>query len=110
MPCSHDKCSNEANWRPMLEFRSRKNSETTNVRFSQLLYCNQHRQSLTIVNFLSDEGFTKMVKFLKENGKPAPVQRYTTLNWEELSPNELPICTTTIIEGLPPGTDDELPF
>ena len=56
--------------------------------FSQLGYCDEHKSVLNLASFLSDEGFTKITKFLREAGHAAPDRPLTTLGWNELDPDE----------------------
>ncbi len=106
MTCSHDDCKEPARWRPALELRARKGSEPRLARFTQLAYCDQHRASLGIETFLSDEGFVKLVKHVREAGLAAPSKQHTTLTWVKLTPEEMDTAderqqqTTTPVEDL----------
>jgi hypothetical protein len=78
------------------------------VKFTQLVFCGDHKASSTLATYLSSEGFVKLAKFLRENGKPNPIQRNTTLAWEELAPELLETMSPlTIAEANP---DDDLAF
>lgn len=108
MACSNENCSGDGAWRPVLEMRSRKDGPITHVKFSQLIFCEEHKASSTLATFLSAEGFIKIAKFMRENGKKAPIQRNTSLGWERLSPELLDtISPLTITE---PNPDDDLAF
>ena len=108
MPCSNENCTHEARWRPVLEMRSAKKGPITTVKLSQLVYCEDHKATSTLATFLSNEGFTKIAKFMRENGKKAPAQRNTTLTWEELSPELLETLTPLTLAE--PDPDDDLAF
>jgi len=88
MPCSHDDCPQDPTWRPALELRSRRDDPPTLLHFCRLGYCADHRQSLQVDTFLSDEGSSKISKFMRERGKPAPDRTLTRLAWEPLTPQE----------------------
>ena len=109
MSCSHPSCQSPNRWRPVLELRSRKSCPVTRARFSTLTYCDGHKKVSALSDLLSSEGFDRIVKFLRENGKPAPVRRHTTLTWELLTEEEL----STLAETPRPETslaDEALPF
>jgi hypothetical protein len=92
----------------MLQLRSAKKGPVTLLRFSQLVFCDEHKATSTLESFLSDEGFVKISKYMRENGKKAPAQRNTTLAWEKLSPELLETLTPLTISN--PNTDDDLAF
>jgi hypothetical protein len=108
MPCSAENCPNEAFWQPVLELRSAKKGPITTGKLTQLVYCEEHKKISTLTNFLSDEAFVKIAKFMRENGKKAPAQRNITLTWFKLSPEMLETMSPlTIAESDP---DDDLAF
>ena len=107
MSCYHRNCSKTPKWHPVLILRSRKNSSPFRMKFLQLLFCDSHRESYTLNDLLSDEGFTKISKFLKENGKTAPSQRCTILDWTPIPIDEIPVLTP---RDQPSPSDDDLPF
>lgn len=89
MPCSHQGCSNDPVYRPILQTRSRAGGKTTNVTLCQLGYCEDHRSSYKVDNLYSAEGHTKLAKFMREKGVPEPEQKLTTLSWKSLTPEDL---------------------
>lgn len=91
----------------MLELRSRKNGKVTALRFLKLSHCDFHRNSYKLADILSDEAFVKIVKYMRENGKEAPIQQHTTLSWELLTDKEQEMLTTVVSEQ---SVDDSLPF
>jgi hypothetical protein len=108
MPCSFASCEGECRWRPALELRVRKNDKPTKARLTQIAYCDDHKKVLTIDDVLSDEGYKKIAKFLKERGRPVPVKRNITLAFEELTASEAEKLTPVIDKAKP--DDDFLPF
>ena len=72
----------------MLELRSFKTSPPYRLRFCRLGYCTEHQAAATVDTFLSAEGFTKISKFLRENGKAEPDKHFTSLAWDPLPPDE----------------------
>ena len=89
MPCSHDDCQQEPAWRPAFDLRSSRSDVPTRLHFNHLGYCSDHKEALQIDTFLSDEGHTKISKFMRESGKRAPDAALTTLVWEPLSPADV---------------------
>jgi hypothetical protein len=114
MPCSYNKCETPGQWRALLELRPRKTGAVTRAWFRKFAYCDEHKNQLTLAYFLSDEGFTKLIKGLRENGKcmkssNTPVQRHTTLAWEKLTPEEGASFEPSP-SPMPKLENDELPF
>jgi hypothetical protein len=108
MSCSTDGCSKEGKWHPVLEMRSRKDGPAIRVTFSQLVFCDEHKALQGLASFLSAEGFVKIAKFLRENGKENPIQRNTTLAWTVADQKESDLLTTIAMPDL--DTDDDLAF
>jgi hypothetical protein len=44
--------------------------------------CEEHKGEID--NYLSVEGFDKLVRIMREAGKSVPIRRLTTLNWEKI--------------------------
>lgn len=108
MACSNENCSIDGVWRPVFELRARKNGPITRVWLTQLVYCDVHKEGMTLAMLLSAEGFVKLAKYLRENGKGTVIQRNTTLAWERLAPELLETITPLIIAE--PNPDDDLAF
>lgn len=89
MTCSHQQCQNIPEYQPVLETRSRAGGKTTRVYYLELAYCGQHQASYKLENILSDEAFTKLVKFVREKGFPPPERPLTTLGWKKLDEDDL---------------------
>jgi hypothetical protein len=88
MPCSQDDCPLDSAWRPALDLRSRAAETPSRLHFCRLGYCSEHQKSLQVDTFLSDEGGSKISKFMRENGRAAPDHSLTRLAWEPLTPAE----------------------
>lgn len=108
MACSQGRCQNPCEWKPVLELRTKKSDPPTRLRFKTLGYCTEHKSGLVLSNFLSDEGFVKIAKFMRENGKPSPVQKITSLAFEALTKEEIKTLEPLIAQNQP--ADSSLPF
>ena len=107
MSCSHDDCPNPATWRPALDLRSKREEKPRRLLFLHLGYCDEHRRKLELGAFLSDEGATKIVKFVREAGLAAPNPKLTTLAWVPLSTKDAVALSP---KQQSTTTDDELAF
>jgi len=105
MKCSQEGCSEKGIFRPVLNLRASRTGSTTKLRFTQLGLCESHHRNKTIDDFLSAEGFDKLVKHLREAGKHAPVRKLTLLDWETIS-SDVEIIAPVKLET----TDEALPF
>lgn len=72
----------------MLELRASPRGTARRLYFEQLGYCDAHKKSTTIATFLSEEGWDRMAKTLREAGKERIDRRSTTLAWELLTGKE----------------------
>jgi hypothetical protein len=88
MTCSQDDCQEAPLWRPIIETRSRRGETPTRVSLVQLGYCEEHRKTSGLATFLSDEGFTKLNKFLRETGRESPDRSLTSLGWSPITNEE----------------------
>jgi len=88
MDCSMENCPNTPRWHPVLELRHSKRGPVTRATYLQIRLCDDHKQSSNLGNFLSDEEFTKIAKYMRECGKGAPLQRNTTLDWTPVEVGE----------------------
>lgn len=75
-------CSSPGTWKPILKLRSRSNGPTAILRFRSISTCEDHRKTSTVDSFLSDEGFDKLTRHLRDAGKSVPIRRLTALDWE----------------------------
>jgi hypothetical protein len=102
LTCSMENCPNTARWHPVLELRHSKKGTVTLGTYLQIRLCNEHKEKANLADFLSDEGFTKISKHTRENGKGAPLQRNTTLNWTPVTPGEK-LPTDTLLDPVASG-------
>jgi hypothetical protein len=107
MSCHVDNCRNPTRVLPVLELRRKKGEKPRRVWLREVSACEDHSRTLTLDDFLSDEGFDKLTKHLKQRGLPTPSRRLTTLAWEELPPDQITRPTTA---STTPDGDEELPF
>jgi hypothetical protein len=96
--CYLDPCTNPGIWQPILNLKSRSNGAVTPMRFKKIRVCDEHKAVSTVDSFLSDEGYDKLVRNLRDAGKPIPLRKLTTLDWHR-DPIEDPIETPE--EALP---------
>ena len=83
MTCLREPCSNPPTWHPVLKLRSKQEDPVTHLCFTEITVCDTHKQDATVNSFLSMEGFDKLVRILREAGKPAPVRRFISLDWQK---------------------------
>jgi len=89
VPCSQDQCQKRARWLPVVLLRRSAKGEPASVRFRRLGYCDEHKAKGTLKTVLSDEGFARLAKHLRESGLPEPSPRHSELVWERLRPADL---------------------
>jgi hypothetical protein len=89
LPCLHTSCRKQGSWQPVLELRSKQNGHVTLLRFTAIAVCGEHQASAEVISFLSIEGFDKLVRILKEAGKQVPVRKFTSLEWEQITPDSI---------------------
>lgn len=62
-----------------------------------MIFCERHKDEAKLTDFISLSSWDKIVRFLREAGKPAPKRNLTTLRF--------------VVVGSPESKDgDELPF
>lgn len=98
MKCFDHDCKHDGIWMPMLLFRRIPKSKPLVSRMIELGLCERHKESADIKMFLGDEGWTKIEKFLRENGFQKFKKNLTQLDWK-LRP-EVPVY----------NPDADLPF
>lgn len=108
--CHTRGCDLPGTCRPVLELRPRKDRPGPRVRFrDDVSMCPGHAGAATVETFLSNEGFDKLCKHLREAGKKAPPRKYVVLHWEGGVPEvQAPRTGGEVVEQ--PGADDDLPF
>ena len=106
--CYLDPCTNPGIWQPILNLKTRSNGAITPLRFKTIRVCDEHKKDCTVDSFLSNEGFDKLARHLRDAGKPVPQHRLTSLSWER-NPIEEP--STTPKESQPVvSVEETLPF
>ena len=118
--CHMEACPLTGTWQPILRLRPKKDAEPLGIRFRSIRVCDHHRSISTVETFLSDEGFDKLSRHLRDSGRPMPKRRLVTLDWERTGIEDVPPVPMTTMEppapGIPPGTsdlsltDEDLPF
>jgi len=99
-------CPGSGDWNPVLELRHRKGGSVTKGTLINLAICDEHKAGSTLATFLSAEAFTKIIKYMRECGKVAPIQRNTTLSWSRVDQPEL-----RSVDTMPdPSKHEELAF
>ena len=78
----HFGCERDGIWTPLIMCRKTPKSNPLRSRMFELGVCDLHKDKSSIKNFLSDEGWTKIEKFLRENGHQGYKQGCTYLDWE----------------------------
>ncbi len=107
MPCSQDDCQLTPKWRPVLAIGTKRRGKPLEFRFTRLGYCDAHRDKAVVATVLSDEGFHKVAKHVRELGLGNLDRASATLKWEEIDSREAERMTDTQDSTV---TDDTLPF
>ena len=81
--CYLDPCPNPGIWQPILNRPSRSNGARTTLKFMAIRVCDEHKVSSTVNSFLSNEGFDKLSRHLRDAGKSVPQHKLTTLSWKQ---------------------------
>ena len=94
MKCSKTDCPGIGRHSPVLLLRKTKKGSPLRAELRQLAICEGHKESATVNDFLSDEGWDKISKKLREAGKGTFSKGLTSIDWQpteaEVSPEELP--------------------
>ena len=97
MNCTRANCPGPLVWRPLLEMRTSVKAAPVKATFVNLGFCEQHKDAARLKDFLSESSWDKIVRFMREAGKPAPKHNLTTLRF--------------IVVDSPESTDaEQLPF
>lgn len=97
--CYLDACPNPGIWQPILNLKSRSDGTPTSLRFKTIRACDEHKSASTVDSFLSDEGFDKLARHMRDAGKSIPQRKLTTLDWEQ----------DPTIDPSPPPSPQEIP-
>lgn len=112
MPCSHEDCPRSPKWVPVLELRSGPRAVPRVLKFMRLGYCDEHRGATTLGSLLSEEGFNKIAKILRESGKEKISRDATTLAWRPMSYADKRRLSRSLhhTHAAPEPDDEELAF
>lgn len=80
--CKRDGCPGTGIWIPVLVLHQKRGDDGLRARMPNVEQCELHKDSGTIEDFLSPEGWDKLQRHLREAGKGRYAQRLTTLEWE----------------------------
>ncbi len=87
--CARKDCPGIGYYVPILQIRMKKKDKPLSAELPQLIVCEGHRLSSVVTDFLSDEGWDKIVKHLREAGRGGFSKTLTTLAWREIEvPND----------------------
>ena len=81
MNCTRANCPGRLVWRPLLEMRTSIKATPVKGTFVNLGLCEQHKDAARLKDFLSESSWDKIVRFMREAGKPAPKRNLTTLRF-----------------------------
>ena len=81
--CYLTPCAEPGIWQPILNLKSRSNGSVTTLHFTKIRVCDKHKTASTVDSFLSDEGFDKLARHMRDAGKSVPQHRLTTLSWKK---------------------------
>lgn len=102
--CSVKDCAGPSAFLPVLGLRSSTTDHEIMAKIPNRPVCNLHRELLTTKDFLSDEGWVKIVRHMKEAGKPAPSKNLVRLAWEEITKGASTLIHNPIVTATNPGT------
>lgn len=83
--CTWKLCEQPGIWLPKLIFRRTKKDEPFGAVLSEKAVCDLHRDHAQLQTYLSDEGWDKISKFLRESGRGRFMKSLTEL---EFVPNK----------------------
>ena len=110
--CSKPDCEEQGIWRPIIAFQSFRKKPGPKVRFKQIRMCESHKNTISIENLVSDEGWGKLLKHTREAGKETSTRKPTALSWEkvEITDEETVLRLTPEASRIDPKNEEELPF
>lgn len=82
MNCTRPNCPGQATWKPYLVMRTSVKSPPLRATFTELNLCERHKDEASLADFISTSSWEKIVRFLRESGRPAPRRQLTTLHYE----------------------------
>ena len=81
MNCTRANCPGRLVWRPLLEMRTSVKAAPVKATFIKLGLCELHKDAARLTDFLSGSSWDKIVRYMREAGKPAPKRNLTTLRF-----------------------------
>ena len=72
-----------------MTFRPQDGRKTVTSSIPEIKICEMHKSESTLENFLSQEAWVKVEKFLRENGKGNFLRRNVKLEWRRNDEEEL---------------------
>jgi hypothetical protein len=94
MPCSFDNCPGNALWQPVLGLQASPKSPVVVARFAKLALCEMHKDMAKLADYISPASWDRIVRFMAECGKPVPLRRLTTLQFDLIASAEAPSPTS----------------
>jgi len=88
IPCSRTECPGSGTWTPVLLLRQQRGEKGLKARMLEIRQCTFHKEASGLEDFLSDEGWDKLSRHLREAGKGRFMKNFTTLTWEPASGSE----------------------
>jgi len=82
VPCRHSGCPGQGAWIPVMIFRPAGSRKDVRASIPDIRVCEMHKARSSLDAFLSPEGFAKIEKFLRENGKGSFQRRHVKLEWQ----------------------------
>lgn len=79
--CTREKCPGSGLWIPTFLVHARKGDKPVVMRLPDLPQCEWHKSQGILADFLSDEGWDKIQKHMREAGKGTFVKSLTKLDW-----------------------------
>lgn len=84
MNCFREKCPGQALWRPVLKLRASAKTQPVRATFTEVALCERHKDQATLADFMSPSSWDKLVRFMREAGKPAPKKSLTVVEYDLL--------------------------
>lgn len=79
--CSREDCTGLGAWTPVLLIRSHKKTPPLRAHLPEILQCTLHKDTSKLTDFLSDEGWDKIQKHLRQAGKGSFLKNLTQLDF-----------------------------
>lgn len=81
--CKRDGCPGQGTWTPVMVMRPQEGRKPVTGSIPGIKICEMHKTESTLETFLSAEGWAKIEKFLRENGKGNFLRRSVRLEWKK---------------------------